>query len=152
MEDALGKGCPEIFNSDQGSQFASSDFTGMLVSKEIAISMDGRGQIFDNIFTERLWRSVKYEEVYIKDYQVCRDAREGLEAYFHFITIGGIIKRWNIKHRMRFIMEFLVGISKGRIAMSKDGLRGVQKGNSSRPTGPSVTLLNIVIMNNASKY
>ena len=57
---------------------------GMLVSKEIAISMDGRGRIFDNIFTERLWRSVKYEEVYIKDYQVCRDAREGLEAYFSF--------------------------------------------------------------------
>lgn len=84
LEDALGKGCPEIFNSDQGSQFTSSDFTGMLLSKEIAISMDGRGRVFDNIFTERLWRSVKYEEVYIKDYQVCRDAREGLEAYFSF--------------------------------------------------------------------
>ena len=84
LEDALGKGCPEIFNSDQGSQFTSSDFTGMLLSKEVAISMDGRGRVFDNIFTERLWRSVKYEEVYIKDYQVCRDAREGLEAYFSF--------------------------------------------------------------------
>src|SRR3990167_120641 len=54
------------------------------LSKEIAISMDGRGRVFDNIFTERLWRSMKYEEVYIKDYQVCRDAREGLEAYFSF--------------------------------------------------------------------
>jgi len=84
LEEALGKGCPEIFNSDQGSQFTSSDFTGMLLSKEIAISMDGRGRVFDNIFTERLWRSVKYEEVYIKDYQVCRDAREGLEVYFSF--------------------------------------------------------------------
>ena len=79
-------------------------------------------RVFDNIFTERLWRSVKYEEVYIKDYQVCRDAREGLEAYFHFITIGGIIKHWNIKNRMRFIMEFLVGISKERIAMGKGGI------------------------------
>ena len=84
LEEALEKGCPEIFNSDQGSQFTSNDFTGILLSKEIAISMDGRGRAFDNIFTERLWRSVKYEEVYLKDYQVCRDAHEGLEAYFSF--------------------------------------------------------------------
>ena len=60
LEEALGKGCSEIFNSDQGSQFTSNDFTGILLSKEIAISMDGRGRAFDNIFTERLWRSVKY--------------------------------------------------------------------------------------------
>ena len=84
LEEALGKGRPEIFNSDQGSQFTSNDFTGILVSREIAISMDGRGRAFDNIFTERLWRSVKYEEVYLKDYEVCRDAREGLEKYFSF--------------------------------------------------------------------
>ena len=84
MEEALEKGCPEIFNSDQGSQFTSDEFTGILLSKEIAISMDGRGRAFDNIFTERLWRSVKYEEVYLKDYQVCREAREGLEKYFIF--------------------------------------------------------------------
>jgi putative transposase len=72
LEDALKKGSPEIFNSDQGSQFTSNDFTGILLSKGIGISMDGRGRVFDNIFTERLWRSVKYEEVYIKDYQVYR--------------------------------------------------------------------------------
>lgn len=84
LEEALEKGCPEIFNSDQGSQFTSDDFTGILLSKEIAISMDGRGRAFDNIFTERLWRSVKYEDVYIKDYEVCRDARNGLEEYFSF--------------------------------------------------------------------
>lgn len=82
--EALEKGRQEIFNSDQGSQFTSNDFTGILLSKEIAISMDGRGRAFDNIFTERLWRSVKYEEVYLKDYEVCRDAREGLEKYFSF--------------------------------------------------------------------
>ncbi|NUN22035.1 MAG: hypothetical protein HUU09_01015 [Candidatus Jettenia caeni] len=74
LEDALGKGCPEIFNSDQGSQFTSNDFTGILLGKGIAISMDGRGRWFDSIFMERLWRSVKYEEVYIKDYQECKDA------------------------------------------------------------------------------
>ncbi|BBO18685.1 integrase [Candidatus Brocadia pituitae] len=84
LEEALGKGRPEIFDSDQGSQFTSNDFTGILLDKEIAISMDGRGRAFDNIFMERLWRSVKYEEVYIKDYEVCRDAREGLEKYFSF--------------------------------------------------------------------
>lgn len=67
-----------------GSQFTCSDFTGMLFSKEIATSMDGRGRVVDNIFTERLWRSVKYEEVYRKDYQVCRDDRAGLEVYFSF--------------------------------------------------------------------
>ena len=84
LEDALGKGRPDIFNTDQGSQFTSDDFTGILLSNEIAISMDGRGRVFDNIFVERLCRSVKYEEVYIKGYQVYRDAKEGLGAYFPF--------------------------------------------------------------------
>jgi putative transposase len=84
LEEALSKGCPEIFNTDQGSQFTSHDFTRILLSKEIDISMDGRGRVFDNIFTERLWRSVKYEEVYIKGYQSYRDAKEGLSTYFPF--------------------------------------------------------------------
>jgi putative transposase len=84
LEEALEQGCPAIFNTDQGSQFTSNEFIGMLLSKEIRISMDGRGRAFDNIFTERLWRSVKYEEVYIKDYQSHKDAREGLGNYFSF--------------------------------------------------------------------
>lgn len=84
LEDALERGCPKIFNSDQGSQFTSNDFTGILLSNGIDISMDGRGRVFDNIFTERLWRSVKCEEVYIKDYQIYKDAREGLSGYFLF--------------------------------------------------------------------
>jgi putative transposase len=84
LKDALEKGCPKTFNSDQGSQFTSNDFTGILLSSGIEISMDGRGRVFDNIFTERLWRSVKYEEVYIKNYQVYKDAREGLSDYFSF--------------------------------------------------------------------
>jgi putative transposase len=84
LEEALGKGCPNIFNTDQGSQFTSNDFTGILLNKEIAVSMDGKGRVFDNIFTERLWRSVKYEEVYIKGYQVVKDAKEGLGVYFPF--------------------------------------------------------------------
>lgn len=82
LQEALEKGRPDIFNTDQGSQFTSNDFTGILLDKGIAISMDGRGRVFDNIFTERLWRTVKYEEVYIKDYQVYSDVKKGLGTYF----------------------------------------------------------------------
>jgi len=79
---ALSVGRPEIFNTDQGSQFTSEAFTGILQEAGVAISMDGRGRAFDNIFVERLWRSVKYEEVYLKDYGVVDEARRGLSDYF----------------------------------------------------------------------
>jgi len=79
---ALAVGHPEIFNSDQGSQFTSEAFTGILQDAGVSISMDGRGRAFDNIFVERLWRSVKYEEVYLKDYGVVDEARRGLSDYF----------------------------------------------------------------------
>ena len=75
---------PEIFNTDQGSQFTSTDFTGRLERNGIAISMDDRDRVFDNIFIERLWRTVKYEEVYLHDYQNVREAKEGLSQYFSF--------------------------------------------------------------------
>jgi putative transposase len=75
---------PEIFNTDQGVQFTSSDFTGLLKHEGIQISMDGRGRALDNVFVERLWRTVKYEEVYLKDYTTVREARQGLGAYFTF--------------------------------------------------------------------
>jgi putative transposase len=75
---------PEIFNTDQGSQFTSCAFTGILKEREIAISMDGRGRALDNIFVERLWRSVKYEEVYLHDYQNTPQAIAGLGKYFRF--------------------------------------------------------------------
>jgi len=81
---ALRRGRPEVFNSDQGSQFTSEKFTGELEAKKIAISMDGRGRCMDNIFIERLWRSLKYEEVYLKDYGSVREAREGITRYFRF--------------------------------------------------------------------
>jgi putative transposase len=81
---ALRRGRPEIFNSDQGSQFTSEKFTGELAEREIAISMDGRGRCMDNIFIERLWRSLKYEEVYLKDYETVAEARTGIEKYFRF--------------------------------------------------------------------
>ena len=75
---------PEIFNTDQGVQFTSSDFTELLKHEGIQISMDGRGRALDNVFVERLWRSVKYEEVYLKDYTSVREARQGLGEYFMF--------------------------------------------------------------------
>jgi putative transposase len=84
LEKALGHGKPGIFNTDQGSQFTSREFTGLLLGAGIRISMDGRGRVFDNIFIERLWRSVKYEEVYLKEYLDVLSCIEGLRAYFRF--------------------------------------------------------------------
>lgn len=84
LKEALGTAKPEIFNSDQGSQFTSYEFTEILEQSGVKISMDGRGRCLDNIFTERLWRSVKYEEVYLKSYGTMEEARESLMAYFHF--------------------------------------------------------------------
>ena len=84
LKEALRKGQPDIFNTDQGAQFTSEAFTGVLESHGIKISMDGRGSYNDNLFIERLWRSVKYEEVYLKAYQDGRDARIGLGNYFRF--------------------------------------------------------------------
>ena len=84
LEWALKTAQPEIFNSDQGSQFTSEPFTGLLLAHDIEISMDGRGRAMDNIFVERLWRTVKYEEVYLKDYENVRDAIESLRSYFLF--------------------------------------------------------------------
>ena len=81
---ALTGRAPEIFNTDQGSQFTSEVFTDRLKEAGIQISMDGRGRTFDNIMIERLWRSVKYEEVYLKDYEDFIDVRKGLSAYFLF--------------------------------------------------------------------
>lgn len=84
MDQALEQAKPHICNSDQGSQFSHPRFTQRLLDAGALISMDGRGRALDNIFTERLWRSVKYEEVYLQDYQTPRQARQGLSAYFHF--------------------------------------------------------------------
>ena len=84
LEEALGKGKPEIFNTDQGSQFTSEAFTGLLKEHGVRISMDGKGSYNDNLFIERLWRTVKYEEVYLKAYEDGREARVSLGEYFHF--------------------------------------------------------------------
>jgi putative transposase len=85
LEEAIGKhGRPDIFNTDQGSQFTSTDFTRVLIDNKIAISMDGKGAWRDNVFVERLWKSVKYEEVYLRAYDSVTDARASLGRYLDF--------------------------------------------------------------------
>jgi putative transposase len=84
LETALSQGQPEIFNTDQGAQFTANRFTSRLVAAGIRVSMDGRGRALDNVFVERLWRSVKYEDVYIRDYATVPDLDAGLERYFNF--------------------------------------------------------------------
>lgn len=81
---ALAIGTPAIHNSDQGSHFTSPQYTEPLIARDVAISMDGRGRCMDNIFTERLWRTVKYEDIYLKGYATIDDVRSGLTDYFHF--------------------------------------------------------------------
>jgi putative transposase len=85
LESALRRhGRPEVFNTDQGSQYTGAAFTGVLKAHQVTLSMDGKGRAMDNIMVERLWRSVKYEEVYIKDYRSVAELVQGLKAYFEF--------------------------------------------------------------------
>ena len=84
LEEALAQGQPDVFNTDQGSQFTSWEFTQVLQDRGVKISMDGKGRYQDNIFVERLWRTVKYEEVYLKAYASVLEAQRGLEDYFQF--------------------------------------------------------------------
>jgi putative transposase len=84
LEKALKTATPEIFNTDQGSQFTSIEFTGRLEKQGIRISMDGRGRALDNVFIERLWRSVKYEEVYLHSYESIKEAQQGIKNYLEF--------------------------------------------------------------------
>lgn len=98
LGEALQQAQPEIHNSDQGSQFTSYEYVGLLKSfPGIKISMDGRGRCFDNIFTERLWRNVKYEEIYLQDYQNFEEARESLKNYFHLYNHKRLHQSLNYK-------------------------------------------------------
>ena len=103
--DALGEALdqyrPDIFNSDQGSQYTSEAFAACLQSHGVAISMDGRGHALDNVFIERLWRSVKYEEIYLKLHDLVADLETGLTQYFDFTRTNGSIKDWNTTRRGR---------------------------------------------------
>ncbi len=87
LEEALRTGVPEIFNTDQGAQFTSQTFTGLLEQHGVRVSMDGKGRYTDNLFIERLWRSLKYEEVYLKAYAGGKEARAGIRGYFDFYNL-----------------------------------------------------------------
>jgi len=92
LQEAIAKyGCPEIFNTDQGSQFSSDAFTDILADNGISISMDGKGRWRDNVFIERLWKSIKYEDIYLKAYSSMTEVRKGLTEYFTFYNQ----KRWH---------------------------------------------------------
>ena len=84
LDEALSRGRPEVFNTDQGVQLTAAAFTGRLESAGVAVSMDGRGRALDNVFVERLWRSVKYEDIYINDYEGVPELKRGLGRYFAF--------------------------------------------------------------------
>ena len=84
LDRAFKIGKPEINNTDQGSQFTAEEYVEKVESANVKVSMDGRGRVFDNIFTERLWRTLKYEEVYLKDYDNCIDAKASIDDYFTF--------------------------------------------------------------------
>ena len=84
LEEALSCGCPEVFNTDQGVQFTSASFTGRLESAGAKVSMDGKGRCLDNVFVERLWRTVKYEEIYLRHYETVPALQTGLAKYFDF--------------------------------------------------------------------
>jgi putative transposase len=86
LEKALQIGKPEIFNSDQGAQFTDVTFTSILNYNNIKISMDGRGRALDNVFIERLWRTLKYEDIYLKDYSNAQELRSGVEKYFNYYS------------------------------------------------------------------
>jgi putative transposase len=84
LEEALARRRPEVFNTDQGTQFTAEAFTGRLLSAGVKVSMDGKGRCLDNVFVERLWRSVKYEDVYVRGYETVPQLRAGLARYFGF--------------------------------------------------------------------
>lgn len=84
LKDALDVGHPEIFNTDQGVQYTSNDFVSVLINAQIQISMDGKGRALDNIFVERLWRTVKHEHIYLHEYKTVKELSKGLEEFFFF--------------------------------------------------------------------
>lgn len=97
LNNALKKGKPEIFNTDQGSQFTSRDFSGTIIQNQVKMSMDSKGRALDNICIERFWRSLKYEDIYLRDYRSFSDLRIGLSNYFNFYNHRRVHQSLNYK-------------------------------------------------------
>ena len=111
VDAALSKARPDIINSDQGSHFTSPLYLDRFKAVGSQISMDGRGRALDNIFTERLWRSVKYEEVYLNEYQAPRQARQGLRAYFHFYNCERLHQSLNYLTPAQLYLSYTPGVT-----------------------------------------
>lgn len=127
LNEALEKyGRPEIFNTDQGCQYTSAEFTGILQSKQIKISMDGKGRALDNVFVERLWRTVKQEEVYLKGYRNIPECREGLSRYFELYN--------NLREHQSLDYNYPSEIYFGKILLKKSSMmkRRVHLSNSKK--------------------
>jgi putative transposase len=110
LQEALQTGKPQIFNTDQGSQFTIDVFTDILKVHNIQISMDVKGRAIDNIFVERLWRSVKYEYLYLQRPESCQEQYQGLKQYFISITRKDSTSHWTIKPLKAFIIWLLNSI------------------------------------------
>ena len=135
LEDAIRiHGKPEIFNSDQGSQFTSVAFTDVLEREGIVISMDGRGRVFDNIFVERLWRNVKYEDVYLKGYATMGELMVGLSKYFAFYN--GERPHQSLDNKTPDVV-YRTGMGGGAMILDKFGGAGEEPPVSLRSTGGS---------------
>jgi putative transposase len=139
LEEALRNfGKPEIFNSDQGSQFTSTDFTGVLKREEIKISMDGRGRAFDNIFVERLWRNVKYEDVYLKGYATVGELLLGLSDYF--VSYNSKRPHQALKNKTPDVV-YVSGCGGGALIIDKYGEKAENKKTNNPSATPALDLL-----------
>jgi putative transposase len=137
LKEALDKGKPDIFNTDQGSQFTSEGFTGLWERHGVRVSMDGKGRYTDNIFVERLWRTVKYEEVYLKAYSSGRDAKAGISDYFRFYNA----QRPHQSLGNRTPGEVFLGDLEGKVTQTKQERRCFQERELvpyAGATGPSL--------------
>ena len=131
LHQAMNSGLPEIFNTDQGSQFTASAFVSTLEDAGVKISMDGRGRAHDNIFIERLWRSVKYEDIYLRDYANGRELRSGLARYFRYYNSERPHQSLRYKTPVEFAAE-------ARLGLALSGIPVLEKTRQSRrsPASP----------------
>jgi len=132
LHQAMKSGLPEIFNTDQGSQFTANAFVSPLEEAGVRISMDGRGRAHDNIFIERLWRTVKYEDIYLRDYANGHELRSGLGRYFRYYNFERPHQSLGYKTPVEFAAEARLGLS-----LSRDS--GVGK-NKAEPKEPCLTV------------